>query len=316
MLHLSPITKSVGWAVAAACAGSLVMAAAGAASVARTSKMAAQAQAPEQRARDYTVSPDVRARVVEEILQQLRDRYVFPEVAEKMAASIRERTARKEYDGITSGNELARKLTEDLQAVSHDKHLRVRCSPEPLPQGPQEPGPNERAEMRAGMLKANGGFRKAERLPGNIGYIDLRGFMAADVAAEPAAAAMNLLANTDALIIDLRRNGGGDPAMVALLCSYLFDEKPVHLNSLHWRTPEGEHVDKFYTLASVPGKRYLGRPVYLLTSSRTFSAAEEFTYNLKNLKRATLVGETTGGGANPGGVLRIGEHFGVFIPMG
>ena len=125
---------------------------------------------------------------------------------------------------------------------------------------------------------------------------------------------MNFVANTDALIFDLRQNGGGDPVMVALICSYLFGDKPVHLNDLYWR--KGDHTDEFWTKPNVAGKRYGDKDIYILTSSRTFSGAEEFSYNLKNLKRATIVGETTGGGAHPGGTVRLHEHFGVFVPIG
>jgi C-terminal processing protease CtpA/Prc len=128
-------------------------------------------------------------------------------------------------------------------------------------------------------------------------------------------AAMNFLANTDALIIDLRRNGGGDPAMVALISSYLFDAQPVHLNDLYFRPDDSTR--QWWTLPYVPGKRYgAKKEVYVLTSKRTFSAAEEFTYNLKCLKRAKIVGETTGGGAHPGGGRRINEHFAIWVPSG
>ena len=104
------------------------------------------------------------------------------------------------------------------------------------------------------------------------------------------------------------------PAMVALLCSYFFDGEPVHLNDLYWR--EGDRTQQFWTHPYVPGKRYVGKEIYVLTSKRTFSGAEEFTYNLKNLKRATIVGETTVGGAHPGGTQRINAHFAVWVPSG
>jgi C-terminal processing protease CtpA/Prc len=151
-------------------------------------------------------------------------------------------------------------------------------------------------------------------MPGNIGYVDLRGFSDPKGGAETVQAAMTFLANTDALIFDLRQNGGGDPEMVALISSYLFGDKPVHLNSLYWR--KGDRTEDFYTKPNLANKKFADKDIYVLTSSRTFSGAEEFSYNLKNLKRATIVGETTGGGANPGGMFRLNEHFGVFIPTG
>ena len=125
---------------------------------------------------------------------------------------------------------------------------------------------------------------------------------------------MSFVANTDALIIDVRNNGGGAPSMVAYLCSYLFGPEPVHINDLYFRPENSTH--QWWTLPHLPGKRYEGKPVYVLTSKRTFSAAEEFTYNLKTQKRATIVGETTGGGANPGGTRPVAEHFIVFVPSG
>ena len=200
--------------------------------------------------------------------------------------------------------------------MSRDKHLRVRYSHEPIPveSANREPTPEQRERFRAYLGAINFGFEKIERLKGNVGYIDLRGFTPAEFSAETIVAAMNFLAHTDALIFDLRRNGGGDPATVALLCSYLLDSNPVHLNDVSSREDESTH--QWWTLPYVPGKRYAGKDVYVLTSKRTFSAAEEFTYNLKNLKRATIVGETTGGGAHPGGTRRINEHFQVFVPDG
>jgi C-terminal processing protease CtpA/Prc len=125
---------------------------------------------------------------------------------------------------------------------------------------------------------------------------------------------MNLLANTDALIFDLRRNGGGSPVTIGFISSYLFDTR-VHLNDFYVR--ETGRRQSFYTSETVDGRRYgQSKPVYVLTSNRTFSAAEEFTYNLKHLKRAVIVGETTGGGAHPGGVRRITDHFGIWLPTG
>ena len=248
------------------------------------------------------LTPALRAEVIDGVLQRLNDSYVFPEIATQMEKAIRERVQKKEYDRITEGAAFAEALTTHLQAVSKDKHLRVVYSPTPRPPAPagQQDSPEERSRHQRIQALRNFGFEKIERLPGNIGYLEVRGFFDPAQAGEKAAAAMTFLADTDALIIDLRRNGGGLPEMVAVLCSYLFDSEPVHLNSLYWRPQDT--TQQFWTLPYVPGRRYVGKDVYVLTSKRTFSGAEEFAYNLKNLKRATLIGETTGGGAHPGGL--------------
>ncbi|HEX5873025.1 MAG TPA: S41 family peptidase [Pyrinomonadaceae bacterium] len=265
---------------------------------------------------DLTIDAATRTQVIDTMLKRLNDSYVFPEVAKKMEQSIRDRAAKKEYDQITSAKEFAMTLTKDLQAVSNDKHLRVRYSHRGIPERGQrrEPTAEEREERKRELSWMNHGFTKVERLPGNIGYIEFRNFMDEELGADTVAAAMNFVNGTDALIIDLRGNGGGNPAMVALICSYLFGPEPVHLNDLYWR--EGNRTDEFWTRKEVAGKRYLNKDVYVLTSKRTFSGAEEFSYNLKNLKRATIIGETTGGGAHPGGGFRLSENFGIFVPTG
>ncbi len=274
-------------------------------------------QEPTKAPPDLPLSASERGSVIESVLDALSSRYVFPELATKMVSAIHDRVKRQEYDRVASSQELAQKLTEHLQAVSHDKHLRVVFRIDPLPIRADEDTPPtalEMEEMRREEGSVNFGFECVRRLEGNIGYLDLRSFTPPDLAAEVSGAAMKFLERTDALIIDLRENGGGDPAMVALMCSYLFGPEPVHLNDIYLRP--SDRTEQFWTLREVPGPRCEKKDVYVLTSSYTFSGAEEFAYNLKNLKRATLVGETTGGGANPGGIVRVGEHFGVFVPTG
>jgi C-terminal processing protease CtpA/Prc len=277
-----------------------------------TSSLFAQTRHQEQP--DMSLTPALRREVIDGTISRLNASYVFPEVAAKMEAAVRKHEADHAYDAITSAKIFADRLTSDLRSVSHDLHLHMVYSNAPFNRNvSQEPSPAEIEAMKKSAKSVNYGFEKLEILEGNVGYLSLRGFMSADLAGDTAAAAMRYLSNTDALIIDLRRNGGGDPEMVQVLCSYLFDQ-PTHLNDLYFRPDNSTR--QYWSLPYVPGPRYVNKPVYVLTSKRTFSGAEEFTYNLKNLKRATIVGETTGGGAHPGGEDVINAHFAVWVPIG
>jgi len=253
-----------------------------------------------------------RARVIDGVVSSLNEFYVFPDTAKKMEEALRARQKKGEYDGFYDGDTFANVLTYHLQEVSHDKHLHVNFSPRVLPGG--DPGKDRDAEarMRTEMERNNCFFEKAELLTPNIGYLKLNAFPNPDVCGPTGTAAMGFLANVDALIFDLRDNGGGDPRMVALISTYLFGE-PTHLNDLYNR--KENTTTQFWTLPYVPGKRFAGKPVFVLTSKRTFSGAEEFTYNLKNLKRATIIGETTGGGAHLGAFHRIDDYFTIGVPF-
>lgn len=265
---------------------------------------------------DLTINAATRTETIEGVIKRLNDFYVFPEVAKQMETAIRQRMQNKEYDQITSAALLAQTLTSHLRAISHDKHLEVNYSYQPVPNDSRsEPTPEQRERMQRFAASVNFGFEKIDRLEGNIGYLRVDGFMPTDVGAETAIAAMNFLANTDALIVDLRYStNGGDPAMSTLLSSYLFATEPVHLGDIYWR--ENNRTRQIWTMPYVPGKRYLGKDVYFLTSRDTISAGEGFVYDLQNLKRITVIGETTAGAANPGFEYRINEHFIVFVPMG
>jgi peptidase S41-like protein len=250
--------------------------------------------------------------VIEGAIEKLDETYVFPDAAKKMADAVRARQKRGEYDGVTNGMTFAALLTTHFQDVSHDKHLRVNftpprrgSAPQPQPTGAPAPSGQRTAEQCA--------FVKTDVLPGNIGYLKFNGFASPNVCGSVAGAAMTQLAGVDALIIDLRDNGGGDPAMVAFISSYLFS-KPTHLNDLWTRSTNA--TQEFWTTKDVEGKRLPDdKPVFLLTSKRTFSGAEEFTYNLKSLKRATVIGETTGGGAHPVAGQRIDDRFVIGVPF-
>jgi hypothetical protein len=260
----------------------------------------------------FDIDSATRARVIDGAIAKLYEFYVFPEVAKKMAIAVRGRAKRGEYDSVTDGNAFAKLLASHFQDVSHDKHIFVSFSPMRLPEDSPTPSPEAMARYRESTREANCAFEKVEHLSGNIGYLKFNGFADPEDCGATAVAAMNFLANVDALIFDLRQNGGGDPKMVALLSSYLF-EHPTHLNDL-W-TRKGDETEQFWTLPYVPGKRLPSIPVYVLTSHRTFSGAEEFTNNLKVLKRATIVGEVTGGGAHPVGGHRIDDRFTIGVPF-
>jgi hypothetical protein len=244
---------------------------------------------------DTELSGSQRAEIVKAVSEILNEKYIFSEVAAEMGRLIENNLETKKYDGLETLGELTRQLTEDLRSVSHDLHLSV----DPLHEIAEE-DPEEEAAIRARWLESlrqeNYGFRKVEVRAGNIGYLRLTGFNDAGVAGDTAVAAMNYLANCDALIIDLRENGGGEPSMIQLISSYFF-EAPRHLNSFYIR--KDDRTQQFWTQARVQGPKLIDTPIYVLTSGNTFSAAEEFTYNLKSMERGIIVGETTGGGAHP-----------------
>ena len=275
--------------------------------VACTSGIAAQ-QAPP------VIDAATRQHVLDGAIEHMRRGYIFEDVAEKMAAALRAHAKAGAYDAITSGANFAALVTTHLQEVSKDKHLRILYNAAGIA-GTQPPiTEDDRIRRAAAERRNNYGLHRVERLDGNVGYIELRGFSGSQEAGAAVSAAMNLVANTDALVFDLRRNGGGSPVTIGFISSYLFDKR-VHLNDFFVR--ETGRRQSFYTSETVDGRKYgESKPVYVLTSNRTFSAAEEFTYNLKNLKRAVIVGETTGGGAHPGGVRRITDHFGIWLPTG
>lgn len=247
---------------------------------------------------DRDMDAKLRAEIIDSVTLALDSHYVYPDVAEKMIKYVRKQLKDGKYDTLTTVSTFARALTGDLREICHDRHLGVAYLSDEFFAGVQaDTMTAERQEQELEDAQYNNfGFRKVERLPCNIGYIDFRRFADASEAGATAIAAMNFLAYCDAIIFDLRENGGGQPSMIQLISSYFFDE-PKHLNSFYLRYEDT--IEQFWTQAYVVGPRMSKADLYILTSSYTFSGAEEFTYNMKNMKRATIIGETTGGGAHP-----------------
>ncbi len=265
---------------------------------------------------DKPINDQIRAEIVDSAAHALKTVYIEPDVAAKIERLLRDNLKKKAYAGLDGTRAFTERLTEDLRSVNHDRHLWVEyLTDEAIALlNSDTTGAAADAEHVRQSRRVNFGFRELKILPGNVGYLKLNGFSDFNEAGTVAVAAMNFLSNADAIIIDLRDNGGGSTKMIQLLTSYLFDE-PVHLNDFYIRRTDS--TQQFWTQAHVSGPRLTGKDVYILTSHFTFSAAEEFSYNLKNLKRATLVGDTTGGGAHPNDFLHWRNlHVTMSIPFG
>jgi len=247
-------------------------------------------------------------RVIQAAAANLKQHYVDPQTAQKAADTLITHEKNGDYARVTDTAAFADMLTKHMRDVSHDPHLAMIYSKEPLPDRPTGPTPEGLTRYRMAMEKNNCTFEKIEILPHNIGYLKLNSFPDASVCLQTAVGAMSSLNLADAVIFDLRDNRGGFPNMVALMSAYLYDH-PEYLYN-----PRENTTRLSWTKSPVPGNRLADKPVYVLTSARTLSGAEQFCYSLKMLKRATLVGETTGGSAHPGSFHRIGDHLGMGIP--
>lgn len=256
--------------------------------------------------------------VVEKIADLLRKNYVFPDKGKEMAAYIRAQSKKGSYKNITQSYMFSVAITVDLQKVHQDAHLALHFNPREVEFLRKYSGKDSQVEAQNEELqitkRQNFGFKKVEILPGNIGYIDLRFFYPpGEAAKKTVAAAMSFLSYTDAVILDLRYNGGGNPEMVQLVMSYFFGTNPLHYNSIYNRVDDSTR--HFYTLSELDGQRLPDVDLFVLTSSETFSGAEEMAYNLQALKRATIVGETTRGGAHPVRPFVINDFLILSVPF-
>lgn len=254
--------------------------------------------------------------MVRGLTDKLRACYVFPEVAEQICRCLQEHLEAGDYADIVDGELLALALTLHLQETHRDEHLWVKWHKDPLPDNEEQLrlDADWQKERRLEATLDNYGLHRVERLPGNIGYLDIRYFHRPEWGGPTVVAAMNFLADTSALIIDLRQCPGGYPGMIALVCSYFFEEKSIHLGSIYWR--DDDTTQQYWSQPFLPGRRFGAKPVYVLTSKATFSGGESFADILQSRRRATLIGEKTDGGAHPSTSYRLHPHFEVSIPIG
>jgi len=258
---------------------------------------------------------DAPAAVARGVASLLETRYVLPAAGRRAADVLRANAAAGTYAGLTQ-KALAQRLTADLAPILHDKHVRVSYSETVLPpEGPDDATPSaaQAAEFDRFMRERGYGARRIAHLPGNVAYLDLSMFADPGPAADTVVDGfVDAVAYSDVVILDLRRNGGGSAEMVARVLSH-FLPPGTHVNDFVGRGDRDAKVEESTYTTAVPGPR-IGVPLYVLTSSRTFSGAEECAYDVQALHRGVVVGETTGGAANPGGFRRIDDHFEVFVP--
>ena len=256
-----------------------------------------------------------RKRVVDAAIARMTADYVFPAKVPAIARALHAGLNGK-YRTLSDPQSFVDAVNSDIEAVANDRHLHLIWSSDPLPPppDPKNDDPAMRKQFSEFMARHNYAIRQAQVLDGNIGYLKINGFLPPDEAGPTLAAAMAFLKNSDALIVDLRDNGGGDPQGVAMLVSYLEPSETL-INTFHRR--DRPVSDQIWTLPYVPGGRWsIDKPVYVLTSRKTASGAEEFAYDMQQLKRGTVVGEPTWGGANPGKIEPIDDHFAIFVPFG
>ena len=251
-----------------------------------------------------TLDAGARRDIVEKLSEALRDQYIFPDVGERAATRISAALAAGEYDDLADRIAFTQRLSADVRAVAHDKHLNIMVPGVSPPR--RGPGPMPRGE--AGLIRA-------DRLSGGIGYIEVVGFPEPRAFKPVLDRAMSGLKGSRSLIVDVRRNGGGSPETVAYLVSYLVEPgRPI--NDIVSRVPKTKNFTR-ESQTSVPTPVSFAKvPVYVLTSSTTFSGGEEFAYDMQALKRGTIVGEITRGGANPTGPVDLGSGVIAQIPSG
>ena len=254
------------------------------------------------------LDPAQRKRIVDSAIVNLKEHYFDRAAAQKMADALAAHEKRGDYDAVADPAAFAALMTQQMREIAPDRHLTFDYFQEPLPPQPSAQTAAVSPQYREAMKQQNCTFEKVELLPRNIGYFKLNSFPDPEVCRVAAMAAMTYINHADAVIFDLRDNRGGSPEMVQLIGAYLFDHPE------YWYNPRENTTEQSWTRSPVPGSELADKPVFVLTAARTASGAEQFSYDLKMLKRATLIGETTAGAAHSGVFHRLDDHFGMGIP--
>lgn len=261
---------------------------------------------------DAPLGAPQRAEVLQKLNEHLQAQYIFPDRVAGLSRALQDKV--RAYPAETDAERFSELLSKDLRNLTEDRHFRVIVDPEfrpdPQPAALPSAADLERQQLEVGRMGF--GLPTVQRLPGNVAYVELRGFAPPETVGPAYAAAVSLLQGSEALILDLRRNGGGAPDSVALWMSHFFpkgDQR--HLNDIVTRSTG--KTQQYWTQPGVV-QRY-DRPVYVLTSPRTFSGGEECAYDFQTQKRATLIGQRTGGGSNPVDQFSLGHDLVISIPV-
>ncbi len=253
--------------------------------------------------------------VIDSVITHLNDRYIFPDVADQIAKKLKNNIKNGLYNKINSYGKFGSEITTTLKSINNDRHLWIWYNPDWINEEKLRIQ-NLSTGNNIGLEEAkinNFGFKEVKILDNNIGYLRLDEFTEYPEALEIVEGVFQSISDCDALIIDLRNNSGGSPEMVQLLCSYLLPNPSIHLNSLVYKN--NSKVDQYWTYYFLPGERFINKPVYVLVGERTASAAEEFAYNLQNLKRVKIIGEQTRGAAHDNEFLILNSHYFMSLPI-
>ena len=256
--------------------------------------------------------PDVAAEL-EGIARVIESGYYDAERAAEIAGLLRSPEIIEQLEDVEGRQALSQAVTRLL--LEHDRHFSVQYVGDQAPQEQAGFGFGDPAEFEASMRRANFGFAEVKILPGNIGYIDLHQFAPIGMAEKTARAALDFISGTDAVIFDMRKNGGGEPSMVQFLISHFLDpSEPVVINTFVSRSRE--YPDELKSLPFHPSGFRPDVPLMVLTGPRSGSAGEAFPYHLQALDRATIIGETTYGAGNPGEFFMTESGYQVFVSTG